>query len=122
MRKLLRVMLTFSVAWRAFCAEPDQPLDVSVFSSRGVDLSPYYQAVVREATELYRGDVVGHIGTHSWTCFGSQRLLYAQVDSDPFPAELVSLYNPGRPKDARSTCVSLQVATPNDVMQPTKDV
>jgi hypothetical protein len=50
------LLLALSV-WPLWCAvAADQPFDVSVSAYRFVDLSPYYQQVVREATESYRGD------------------------------------------------------------------
>ena len=51
---LSALVLPFS--FFALCQTPDQPFDISLSSPHAVDLSPYYQAAVRVATEHYRGD------------------------------------------------------------------
>jgi hypothetical protein len=72
-----------------------EPFDVSLWTS-GADLSPYYRAVVREATDRYRGDgfatvVLARI--HYFTLSSGEvvRIEEAHFDSDPFPKELLSL-------------------------------
>jgi hypothetical protein len=111
MRKLVHgAALMISVACRAFCGDTDQHFDVSLFSSRPIDLSPYYQAVISEATETYRGDAVGHIVVRRYTFVGS--LLSKQIDTplvrapselergfNPFPSEPFTLRLTSRPED-----------------------
>jgi hypothetical protein len=63
-----------------------------------VDLSPYYRAVVREATGKFRGDAVELVSVvtarvHFFTLSTGEvvRIEEAHFDSDPFPATEFSL-------------------------------
>ena len=73
----------------------EEPFSVSLWSS-SADLSPYYRAVIREATERYRGDgfatiVLGRVYYFTLSTGEVVRIEEAHFDSDPFPAELFTL-------------------------------
>ncbi len=67
-------------------------------STSSIDLSPYYRAVVREATGRYRGDAVEFVSVvtarvHFFTLSTGEvvRIEEAHFDFDPFPAAEFSL-------------------------------
>ena len=77
------------LAGRSLCA--DQPFEVSLSSPKAVDLSPYYQRVVRKATEEYRGDVPDSIAVQmTHIAFG----VYVGTPLLPVPPELAVDFEP----------------------------
>jgi hypothetical protein len=58
------VAALFSLAWvfPALSENPEEPFNVSLWSLREANLSAYYQRIVGEATERYRGDLNGRFG------------------------------------------------------------
>jgi len=117
---LVRALIFNALCITAIWSRAGEPFDVSLAHS-SADLSPYYRAVIREATELYRGDGPGEVITHRIritrsvssgieteeitdhrgttdlylrsTSATGDRIVIAEVhfDPDPFPAELLSL-------------------------------
>jgi hypothetical protein len=111
-RVITGIALMVCAASRGFCGSSDQSFDVSLWSSV-TDLSPYYRAVVREATERYRGDLIGEL--HETVYFGDlggvgRIPLCTKPDADPFPVELIAVGSALRTVDG-SASITLR-ATP----------
>jgi hypothetical protein len=115
MKALISLSCFAAGSW--LCAQ--QPFDVSLASS-SADVSPYYRTLIRQATELYRGDGPGHMitaRTHASQAAGIEieeiinytrgttdlylrsasvagegiPISEAHFDVDPFPIELTPL-------------------------------
>src|SRR3954470_5317878 len=74
---LFKALISISCFAAASWLHAQEPFDVSLAYS-SADLSPYYRAVIREATERYRGDGTGSIVTtriHVSGFFGRQNTL-----------------------------------------------
>src|SRR4051812_45018688 len=92
-----------------------EPLfDVSLSSVGAADLSPYYQRVVREATDRYRGDLGGAIVLYS-TKFILKSPIHATVERDHYVYSWTDLPFPADPFGS----VTLHTVSPNQEMQPT---
>ncbi len=118
---MLRVLTLVCLCIAPLASRADEPFDVSLASSTA-DLAPYYHAIIRQATDRFRGDppsqnVVGRSHTTSAAGFEVEeitdyrsgvthfylrqtsavgaRMIIAEAhfESDPFPAELASIYN-----------------------------
>jgi hypothetical protein len=104
---ILGAALMLYSAYRALCGQSDQPFDVSLASSRALDLSPYYQQVVREATESYRGDFPDGPVFYTWSSHTRPVHHFSPVDrADPISTD-------------QFTSVSLQSVTPNQALELT---
>jgi len=80
---ILAFGLMFCAACRVSGQDSDRPPDVSLWSS-AADLSPYYRAAIREATEKYRGDIGNEVTKVVTRIYIAGRpWLWAQVDPDP---------------------------------------
>jgi hypothetical protein len=83
----LTLVVCFSC--RAFGEDPKAPFEVSLLSPRAVNLSPIYQAAVREATAHYRGDGDG-IVTMTWSCDSSGHVRVWQLWPDSLFQDIFS--------------------------------
>src|SRR3954471_17707210 len=63
---VFKALISISCFAAASWLHAQEPFDVSLAHS-SVDLSPYYRAVIREATERYRGDGFPHMITRYTT-------------------------------------------------------
>jgi hypothetical protein len=59
---LIRLFMLVALCIAPLSSHAEEPFDVSLAHS-SADLSPYYRALIREATELYRGDGPAHVIT-----------------------------------------------------------
>ena len=87
-------VLTLASASSAPCQRTESLFDVSLSSSRVVDLSPYYQKVVCACSYTYRGDFPDNAVTVFTTHLvgdGFAALPQLQDGFDPFPAVAFTL-------------------------------